>query len=71
MPVYDYFCQACGSQFERRLSFLDDKETSNCPVCGAGAFRKFAVPAVIFKGSGFYQTDHRPKSKSDSARSQA
>lgn len=69
MPVYDYFCQTCGYQFERRLLTDENRQLIECPNCGLKAQRKFTAPAVIFKGSGFYKTDNHtpPKSSSKSA----
>lgn len=63
MPVYDYRCSACGHGFEQKLSFGDNGD-SRCPKCGAKANRIFIPVPVIFKGSGFYVTDHRPSEKS-------
>jgi putative FmdB family regulatory protein len=59
MPVYDYRCSACGYGFELKLSFRDNGD-SCCPKCGAKANRLFIPVPIIFKGPGFYVTDHRP-----------
>ena len=62
MPTYEYVCKSCGHLFEIVQSMKDDPLTE-CPEC-AGALRKvFAPPAISFKGSGFYATDHGKKSK--------
>jgi putative FmdB family regulatory protein len=58
MPVYDYRCSSCDCNFEMKQSFEDKDETS-CPECGKTAKRQFIPVPVIFKGSGFYVTDHR------------
>ena len=66
MPTYEYICRASGHLFEIVQSMKDDQLTE-CPECG-GALRKvFAPPAISFKGSGFYATDHRQKAKSSSS----
>lgn len=58
MPVYEYACQSCGHQFERRQSF-SDAPVRECPECGQ-AVRKLLSPAgIVFKGSGWYITDSR------------
>ena len=58
MPIYTYVCHSCGAQIERRQSFSDASLTS-CEACG-GALRKVFHPVgVIFKGSGFYNTDYK------------
>lgn len=67
MPTYEYECSACGHHFEHFQS-MSDKPIRKCPVCkkmkvdrliGAGA-------GIIFKGSGFYETDYKRKSGSPS-----
>ncbi len=61
MPVYVYRCRDCGSQLEIRQSYSDAPLTQ-CEACG-GQLQKVLQPTtVIFKGSGFYSTDHRPTS---------
>jgi putative FmdB family regulatory protein len=62
MPTYEYVCKSCGHLFEIVQSMRDDPLTE-CPEC-AGELRKvFAPPAIAFKGSGFYATDHGKKAK--------
>jgi putative FmdB family regulatory protein len=58
LPIYTYRCNACGGQLEVRQSFSEPSLTS-CQLCD-GALRKVLHPVgVIFKGSGFYNTDYR------------
>ncbi len=58
MPTYEYLCKTCGHRFETWQKMTDDPLTT-CPDCGA-AIRRVLFPAgVVFKGSGFYKTDHR------------
>ncbi len=62
MPVYTYRCEACGVEFDHRQGFNDPYLTV-CPECGAEALRRVYKPVgIIFKGSGFYATDHRSPS---------
>lgn len=62
MPVYAYRCESCGVHFERHQSF-SDPELKRCPECNKNALRKVIGPVgVVFKGSGFYSTDHRSPS---------
>ena len=63
MPTYDYVCDGCGHDFELFQSIKADAE-KKCPECGKNKLRRLIGPgaAVIFKGSGFYQTDYRSKS---------
>jgi putative FmdB family regulatory protein len=69
MPVYTYQCENCGVRFERLQSFSDAALT-RCPECNRKALRKVYTPVgIVFKGSGFYATDHRSASGSFDRRS--
>jgi putative FmdB family regulatory protein len=62
MPIYTYRCENCGVQFERNQKFSDTPLT-RCPECGKKSLRKVYMPVgIVFKGSGFYATDHRSPS---------
>lgn len=62
MPIYTYRCENCGVQFERQQHFSDPPLTK-CPECNKKALRKVYMPVgIVFKGSGFYATDHRSPS---------
>jgi putative FmdB family regulatory protein len=62
MPVYTYRCENCGVQFERQQKFTDQPLT-RCPECNKKTLHKVYTPVgIIFKGSGFYATDHRSPS---------
>jgi putative FmdB family regulatory protein len=62
MPIYTYRCESCGVQFERNQKFSDAPLT-RCPECGKKSLRKVYLPVgIVFKGSGFYATDHRSPS---------
>jgi putative FmdB family regulatory protein len=66
MPVYTYHCDSCGVQFERSQKFTDNALT-RCPECGKKSLRKVYTPVgIVFKGSGFYSTDHRSPSGASS-----
>jgi putative FmdB family regulatory protein len=65
MPIYEYECESCRIRFERLQHFKDDP-VKECPECG-GAVRRVIQPVgIIFKGSGFYITDHRQLSSAAS-----
>jgi putative FmdB family regulatory protein len=64
MPIYEYRCTN-GHNFEVIQSMSDDP-VETCEVCGAPVERVFHPVAVHFKGSGFYTTDYKSKSKSGS-----
>lgn len=70
MPVYTYRCENCGVQFERHQSFTD-APLKTCPECRKKALKKVITPTkIIFKGSGFYATDHKsPSGETKSAKS--
>jgi len=62
MPVYTYRCENCGVQFERTQKFTESP-LAICPECGKKTLRKVYTPVgIVFKGSGFYATDHRSPS---------
>ncbi len=60
MPTYDYKCNACDHSFEL-FQHITEKPIKKCPACGKLKAERAigAGSAVIFKGSGFYQTDYR------------
>lgn len=63
MPTYDYHCAACGGEFEAFQS-MNDPHLSDCRLCHASGSvkRKIGLGAgIIFKGSGFYETDFKDK----------
>lgn len=67
MPIYTYRCENCGIRFERQQSFSDQPLT-RCPECNKKALRKVYTPVgIVFKGSGFYATDHRSPSGGQSS----
>ncbi len=62
MPVYTYRCENCGVQFYRTQKF-SEPPLAWCPECGKKELRKVYTPVgIVFKGSGFYATDHRSPS---------
>ena len=58
MPVYEYECESCRIRFER-LQHFNDEALKECPECGSPVRRLIQPAGIIFKGSGFYVTDHR------------
>jgi putative FmdB family regulatory protein len=62
MPIYTYRCENCGVQFDRHQRY-EDEPLTRCPECEHLSLRKVYLPVgVVFKGSGFYATDHRSPS---------
>jgi putative FmdB family regulatory protein len=62
MPVYTYRCESCGVRFERQQKFTDQPLT-RCPECNKKSLRKVYTPVgIVFKGKGFYATDHKSPS---------
>ena len=72
MPTYDYVCDACDHAFEEIQSF-SEKPLKKCPKCGKRKLRRLfgAGAAILFKGSGFYETDYRSESYKQSAKADA
>ena len=69
MPTYEYDCDACEHAFEEFQSFSDEVLTK-CPKCGKKKLRRLfgTGAAIIFKGSGFYETDYRSESYKTAAK---
>ena len=69
MPTYDYVCDACGHAFEL-FQQMTAKVKRTCPECGKRSLRRLVGTGagVIFKGSGFYQTDYRSESYKKAAK---
>ena len=63
MPTYDYECDACDYTFEL-FQQISDPVKKKCPECGKLKLRRLfgTGAAVVFKGSGFYETDYRSES---------
>ena len=70
MPTYEYKCTACDHRLEAFQS-MKDKPLRKCPKCGKNALERLISGggAVLFKGSGFYQTDYRSESYKKAAKS--
>ncbi|RPH99057.1 MAG: zinc ribbon domain-containing protein [Zetaproteobacteria bacterium] len=68
MPMYEYRCGSCARRFEVRQSITALPHT-RCPHCGKKADRLISAGAgFLFKGSGFYSTDHRSKPYREAAK---
>lgn len=64
MPTYDYECEKCGYRFEH-FQKMSDEPLKKCPKCGKKIHRLIGGGSgVIFKGSGFYETDYKRKTPS-------
>ena len=63
MPLYDYRCHRCGEVFEVRQKFSDEVLTVH-EACGGELERLISLPAIQFKGTGWYVTDYKGNGKS-------
>ncbi|MDE1921608.1 MAG: zinc ribbon domain-containing protein [Candidatus Omnitrophica bacterium] len=74
MPTYQYECQACGHSFEE-LQAMTDAKLKQCPKCRKKKLVRLigGGSGMIFKGSGFYETDYKrkPSSAKDSPKSES
>jgi len=70
MPLYDFACTECGTKFEKQLPFSGSQYDVTCPRGHRAVRRIYAPPQVVFKGSGWYITDHRKASPAGSATSE-
>lgn len=61
MPLYEYECEKCGNRFEVIQKFAD-KPVAVHDDCGGSVRRLLSVPALKFKGSGFYINDYAKSS---------
>ena len=69
MPTYEYECTACSHQFES-FQAITAKPLKKCPECGGAVKRLIGRGAgIIFKGSGFYETDYKRKNSNFSSSS--
>ena len=64
MPTYSYTCKACEHSFDIWQDFNAEPEKV-CPECGGELRKIYGQLGVSFKGSGFYRTDSRPSSSSE------
>ena len=71
MPTYEYICNNCQHEFEQFQS-IKAKPVRKCPKCGRLGVQRLigAGAGVIFKGSGFYQTDYRSEGYKKAAESE-
>jgi putative FmdB family regulatory protein len=69
MPTYEYECKACGQTCDIFQS-ITDKPKKKCPACGRRSLERRigAGAGIIFRGSGFYETDYRSESYKSEAR---
>ncbi|RKT52459.1 FmdB family zinc ribbon protein [Saccharothrix australiensis] len=70
MPTYQYACTECDHRFEAVQSFSDSALTE-CPECKGKLRKLYGAVGVVFKGSGFYRTDNRSSSSSESKSSES
>ncbi|MCS6852436.1 MAG: zinc ribbon domain-containing protein [Gemmataceae bacterium] len=72
MPTYEYHCDACDHRFDE-FQTMTEKPLKTCPSCGRPKLRRLfgAGAAVLFKGSGFYETDYRSESYKAAAKADA
>jgi putative FmdB family regulatory protein len=71
MPTYEYQCDACDHNFDEFQSFSEEP-LKKCPKCGKKKLRRLfgGGAAVLFKGSGFYETDYRSESYKKAAKAE-
>jgi putative FmdB family regulatory protein len=71
MPTYEYHCDACAHHFDEFQS-ITEEALKKCPNCRKPKLRRIfgTGSALLFKGSGFYQTDYRSESYKSAAKAE-
>ena len=65
MPTYEYECRSCNHAFEKFQSMVDEP-IKICPKCGKDVKKLIGSGSgIIFKGSGFYETDYKRPAKKE------
>ncbi|MBW8012646.1 MAG: hypothetical protein FVQ83_15630 [Chloroflexi bacterium] len=67
MPSYNFKCNVCGQVFEKHLPVHNNQKIVACPNGHKHVERVYSAPAIVFKGSGFYLNDNRPRSSKNKA----
>ncbi len=69
MPTYEYRCAECGYEFEA-FQQMSDRPKRKCPQCGRFRLHRLmgTGAGIIFKGSGFYETDYKRKASGGNSR---
>ncbi|MBU4304067.1 MAG: zinc ribbon domain-containing protein [Candidatus Omnitrophica bacterium] len=72
MPTYDYKCAKCAYEFEL-FQQMTDKPVKKCPQCGKNKAQRLigCGSGIIFKGSGFYETDYKRKENKPESKTKA
>ena len=72
MPTYEYRCSQCDHEFEE-FQLITAQPISKCPQCGQSKVRRLigSGSALLFKGSGFYQTDYRSENYKKAAQAES
>ncbi|MBN1125128.1 MAG: zinc ribbon domain-containing protein [Sedimentisphaerales bacterium] len=72
MPTYEYACENCGHEFEQFQS-ITARALRKCPRCGKLKLNRLlgTGAGIIFKGSGFYETDYRSKSYTEAQKKES
>jgi len=68
MPTYVYRCRECDQDLEV-IQHFNEEPLKVCPRCGGPLYRVLFPPAIIFKGSGWYATDHKSPSGGNGGKS--
>jgi len=71
MPTYEYECAGCGHQFDAFQS-IKARPLRKCPACGKNTLQRLigTGAGILFKGSGFYQTDYRSEEYKKAAKAE-
>jgi putative FmdB family regulatory protein len=65
MPLYEFSCSICGKTFEKNIPLDQNQSNVRCPSGHKKVHRVYSSIPIMFKGNGFYVTDHRNSSTGD------
>lgn len=70
MPIYEYKCKSCGTQFES-MQKISEPPIAPCPKCGDTADRLISMTSFTLKGGGWYKDGYASSGSTKSSSSES